>query len=90
MTLYCRSRIRCYSEVTSTPYSSHENLSSVTTGEGEPPGAGHTGHTSPGHGGHSPSAEAPELSASFIGEVQTNKLSKHTYLCLQFVPVLLV
>jgi len=60
-----RSRIRCYSEVTSTPYSSHENLSSVTTDHGpEAPG-----HTSPGHGAHSPSAEAPELSASFIGEI---------------------
>ena len=64
---HCRSRIRCYSEVTSTPYSSHENLSSVTTDHGpEPPG-----HTSPGHGAHSPSAEAPELSASFIGEVRS-------------------
>jgi len=61
-----RSRIRCYSEVTSTPYSSHENL--VTTGC-EPPG-GDLGLTSPGHtGAHSPSAEAPELSASFIGEM---------------------
>ena len=41
---------------------------------------GHTGHTSPGHGGHSPSAEAPELSASFIGEVQTKT----------FVPIILL
>ena len=64
----CRSRIRCYSEVTSTPYSSHENLSCVTSG-----GMEHLetreerGLISPGH---SPSAEAPELSASFIGEVR--------------------
>lgn len=62
-----RSRIRCYSEVTSTPYSSHENLSSVTS---ECAGAGaDMGHTSPGQGAHSPSAEAPELSAAFIGEM---------------------
>jgi len=63
-----RSRIRCYSEVTSTPYSSHENLSCVTSG-----GMEHLetreerGFISPGH---SPSAEAPELSASFIGEIE--------------------
>ena len=52
----------------------------MTSGEGETPGVGHTGHTSPGHGGHSPSAEAPELSASFIGEVQTKT----------FVPIILL
>ena len=62
-----RPRIRCYSEVTSTPYSSHENLS---TGGG--PGMAAAGEAMAGHQespGHSPSAEAPELSAAFIGEV---------------------
>ena len=62
-----RPRIRCYSEVTSTPYSSHENLS---TGGG--PGMAAAGEAVAGHQespGHSPSAEAPELSAAFIGEV---------------------
>jgi len=71
-----RSRIRCYSEVTSTPYSSHENLSSVTC-----PGLGEdvvdtcadmataSSSMSPGHSRTSPSAEAPELSSSFLGEI---------------------
>ena len=54
-----RSRIRCYSEVTSTPYSSHENLI-------PDPDIARTS-VSP-QSQHSPtSAEAPELSS--IGEV---------------------
>ena len=54
-----RSRIRCYSEVTSTPYSSHENLILD-------PDTARTS-VSP-QSQHSPtSAEAPELSS--IGEV---------------------
>ena len=71
-----RPRIRCYSEVTSTPYSSHENLSTgggaagmAAAGEtmaGHQESPGRLGPESPGH---SPSAEAPELSAAFIGEV---------------------
>merc|ERR1712025_777871 len=66
-----RSRIRCYSEVTSTPYSSHENLSSVTCPSlGEDtfdtcPDIPASSSMSPGH---SPCAEAPELS-SFLGEM---------------------
>ena len=66
-----RPRIRCYSEVTSTPYSSHENLSTGMAAAGEAM-AGHQespGRLGPESPGHSPSAEAPELSAAFIGEV---------------------
>ena len=71
-----RPRIRCYSEVTSTPYSSHENLSTgggpgMAAAAGEAM-AGHQespGRLGPESPGHSPSAEAPELSAAFIGEV---------------------
>lgn len=58
-----RSRIRCYSEVTSTPYSSHENLSLDTDMV-----RSSVSPLSP-QSQHSPtSAEAPELSA--IGEVE--------------------
>ena len=58
-----RSRIRCYSEVTSTPYSSHENLSLDTDMV-----RSSVSPLSP-QSQHSPtSAEAPELSA--IGEVR--------------------
>ena len=58
-----RSRMRCYSEVTSTPYSSHENLSLDTDMV-----RSSVSPLSP-QSQHSPtSAEAPELSA--IGEVR--------------------
>ena len=59
-----RSRIRCYSEVTSTPYSSHENL---TGGLDTETARASVSPLSP-QSQHSPtSAEAPELSS--IGEV---------------------
>ena len=61
--LNTRSRMRCYSEVTSTPYSSHENLSLDTD-----MARSSVSPLSP-QSQHSPtSAEAPELSA--IGEVR--------------------
>jgi len=62
-----RARIRCYSEVTSTPYSSHENLTAGLL-DTEQVSRSSVSPLSP-HSQHSPtSAEAPELSS--IGEVE--------------------
>ena len=72
----CRSRIRCYSEVTSTPYSSHENLSLDTDMV-----RSSVSPLSP-QSQHSPtSAEAPELSA--IGEVRRMVVREELSDCLQ-------
>jgi len=63
-----RPRIRCYSEVTttpSTPYSSNENLASAVLVSA--PGTSHDMGSSP-TSTLSPCAEAPELSTSFVGE----------------------
>jgi len=82
-----RHRTRCYSEVTSTPYSSHENLSGdsdmpdiseVCGSSGFPLGGGSCHHTSglatTPPGGY---AEAPELSHVHNGEVSDHNSKQY-------------
>jgi len=77
-----RPRVRCYSEVTSTPYSSHENLccdtdmSDISSVSSQPccNSSQHLPHQPSTHtcmsGSPTSSAEAPEL--SYSGEVEVN------------------